>query len=59
MISLLSWVEIIAAVLKFPTEILRLVQLFQATPQEKHEDLLKSMEAEAEKMAKDGRPVWD
>lgn len=59
MISLVQWVEIISAVLKFPDAVLRLVQALKQTPEEQHEGLVKQAEDEAHKMASGQRPSWD
>ena len=53
-----AWMEIIAGVLKFPDAILKLIRLFQKTPQEKHEEIVKLISDESAKFEKTGRPVW-
>lgn len=55
----LAWLEVIQGVLAFPEAVLKLVRAFKSTPQEQHEDLLKRMDTEFEKMKKEGRPLWD
>lgn len=56
--GLLGWVEIISAALKFPDAVLRLVMALKKTDQEKHQELVTAIEAEAEKFKKTGRPTW-
>lgn len=49
----------IIAALQFPKEINRLIAMLKKTPQQKHEDILRNMEAEAKKFEETGRPTWD
>lgn len=56
--GLLGWVEIIKAVLMFPDAILRIVRVFQKTPQEMHEQIVMSIEKEAKQFEETGRPTW-
>lgn len=58
MIGLLDILEIIKAVLKFPTTILEFVKLLKKTPQENHEDLMKKIQEEAKHFEDTGRPTW-
>ncbi len=59
MLGLTAILEIVKAVLQFPSVILEFVRLLQKTPQEKHEDLLKRIGEESKKFADTGRPTWD
>lgn len=53
-----AWIELLTLVLKFPSMILEVARLFQKTPTQKHEEIVKSIQAEAEKFADTGRPTW-
>lgn len=50
--------ELISGVLAFPGQVLAIIRILKKTPQENHDDLLKSMAAEADKFAQTGRPTW-
>ncbi len=58
MLGLMGWVEIIKAILQFPSTILEFVRILKKTPQEKHEDLLKKISEEARQFEDTGRPTW-
>ena len=58
MLGLTGWLEIIKAVLQFPSVILEFVRLVKKTPQENHEDLLKRLADESKKFEETGRPTW-
>jgi hypothetical protein len=51
--------EILVGVLKFPSMILRVVRVFQATPEAHHEAIIKSLEDEAATFKITGRGKWD
>jgi len=51
-------VELLLAFFKFPDTILSFVKLLKATPQEKHEDLIKKIAEESKKFEETGRPTW-
>lgn len=57
--SLTLWLEVIKGVLAFPKEVLAVIRFFQKTPAEKHEDLLKAIQKEAEAFEQTGRPTWE
>ncbi len=54
-----EWVALAIAVLKFPEQTRLFLKMFQDTPQEKHEALMKRIQSEAEEFSKTGRPKWD
>lgn len=49
----------ITGVFKFWDQVVWFVKLIQKTPQERRQDLMKSIQKESEKFAESGRPVWD
>jgi len=49
---------IIMGVLEFPKMILEFINLVKKTPEEKHEEILKAIQAEAKKFDDTGRPSW-
>lgn len=51
--------SVITGIFKFFDTVKWLVQLLQGTPVDKQENLIKSMQKEAENFAKTGRPTWD
>lgn len=51
-------VTLIIAFFQFPKTILEFVKLLKKTPQEKHEDIVKAIAAEAKKFEDTGRPDW-
>lgn len=50
--------EAVIAAFKFPSEVIRLVRLFQGTEVEAREKIMTQIEAEAESLRKTGRPTW-
>lgn len=54
-----AWLELITLVLKFPSAVLELARLFQKTPEEKRQEILKRIQAESDALDKTGRPSWD
>ena len=49
--------EVLVAFFRFPDAITKLIRLFQRTPTQQHEDLLKTMQAEQDRLTTgDGRP---
>lgn len=59
MIGLKELFMLIQGILAFPKEIGALIELLKKTPQEQHEDIVKSIQKEAENFEKTGRPSWD
>jgi hypothetical protein len=57
--TLAAWLELITLVLKFPNAVLELARLFQKTPEEKRQEILKRVMAESDALDKEGRPKWD
>lgn len=51
-------IALITAFFQFPKTILEFVNILKKTPQEKHEDLLKKIAAEAKQFEDTGRPQW-
>ncbi len=51
--------ETLTAFFKFPDATLRLIRALQKTPEANHEDLVKSIESEAQKIEQTGRPDWN
>lgn len=56
--TLAAWLELITLVLKFPSAILEVARLFQKTPEEKRQEILKRVMAESDALDKGGRPTW-
>lgn len=54
-----AWIELISLVLKFPSTVLQLVRFLSKTPEEKHQEILKKIEAESAELDQGGRPKWD
>lgn len=54
-----AWIELISLVLKFPSTVLQLVRFLSKTPEEKHQEILKKIEAESAAIDQGGRPSWD
>lgn len=54
-----EWIALALAVLKFPEQARLLMKMVQDTPQEKHEALLKRIQAEADAFKSGSRPKWD
>lgn len=52
-------IAVIGGILKFWDSVVWLVKLLRDTPQEKHEEILKRIQAESRKLAETGRPTWD
>jgi hypothetical protein len=52
-------VTLIIGVLKFPDTVLEFVKILQKTPEQKHDDLLKKVAAEAQSFEDTGRPTWE
>ncbi len=49
---------IIAGIFKFWDQVTWLVKLLQSTPEQDHEKLVSSIQAEAANVQKTGRPTW-
>ncbi len=56
--GLLEILAVIKAALEFPGEVMGLVNLLRKTPEERRQEITKLIEAEADKVAKTGRPSW-
>jgi len=57
--TLAQVLELLKGVLQFPGIVLEFVKLLRKTPQEKHEEILKLVNAEAAKFEEHGRPSWE
>jgi len=57
--SLGAWIELLIAILKFPSAFLELARLFQKTPEEKHEEIIAQVKAWMDKSAAEDRPQWE
>lgn len=57
-VGLLDILTLLKAIFTFPSEIMALVRMLQKTPEEKHQDILRAVTAEAEKYQQTGRPEW-
>lgn len=57
-VAIADWVTIIQGVLAFPKSILQVVQVFQKTPEQNHEELVASIQVESQKYQQTGRPTW-
>lgn len=58
-IALADWITIIQGVLAFPKSVLQVIQTFQKTPEEKHQELVNAIQAESAKYQETGRPTWN
>ena len=57
-LSLVEVIDLIKGVLQFPNAVFEFVKLLRKTPEEKHSDLIASMQAEERKLEDTGRPTW-
>lgn len=51
--------NVIMALLKFPAELGAFIKLVSKSPEEKRQEILKMIQAESDKLDKEGRPSWD
>lgn len=54
----LDIVALLKAAFEFPGEVMQLVDTLRKTPEEQRQEITKAIEAESERLAKEGRPSW-
>lgn len=57
-VGLLDILTLLRAIFTFPTEIMTLVRMLQATPEEKRQLIMEKVAEEAQKYEQTGRPQW-
>ena len=57
--TLAAWIELVVAVLKFPSAALALLKALEKTPAEKHQDIIDQVNAFIDKNQSGDRPTWE
>lgn len=57
--TLVTILELIKGLFDFPQQVLALVRVMRATPEENREKIIAAMQKEADSFANTGRPDWD
>lgn len=56
--TIAAWYELIMGVLKFPDAFYKLLKVLQKTPQEKHDELIVSVNKASDDFKRTNRPTW-